>query len=117
MSKKKNKSTKKVIVPTKSKKTIPTKSKVKARTTVKTHTPKELIFGKQNYLMILGGIILVALGLMLMVGGEQAPNEWNPDDIYSTRRTVIAPMVILAGLILEIFAIFQQNKAVSTINE
>ncbi len=69
----------------------------------------ELEFGRQNYILMGIGVALIALGLLLMSGGDM-PNDqtWDPDIIYSTRRTLIAPMVILAGLIVELFAIFKK---------
>ena len=55
------------------------------------------------------GAALVALGLMMMVGGSMPdPNTWDPDIIYSKRITLLGPLLILAGLILEIFAIFRK---------
>ena len=69
---------------------------------------KEMLFNKKNYTLMAAGAILVLLGILLMSGGAQEANEWNADEIYSTRRTVLAPIVILAGLGLEIFAIFKK---------
>jgi hypothetical protein len=37
-----------------------------------------------------------------------SPDEWEPERIYSFRRTVLAPIVILAGLAVEIYAIFKK---------
>ncbi|NJL74180.1 MAG: DUF3098 domain-containing protein [Saprospiraceae bacterium] len=66
------------------------------------------MFKRDNYLLILLGIGLVALGMFLMSGGQMPdPNTWDPNIIYSTRRTVLAPIVILAGLVVEIIAIFK----------
>ena len=69
---------------------------------------KEMLFNKKNYTLMAAGAILVLLGILLMSGGAQEANEWNADEIYSARRTVLAPIVILAGLGLEIFAIFKK---------
>jgi hypothetical protein len=67
-----------------------------------------LIFKRDNFLLMFLGIGLIALGMFLMSGGQMPdPNTWDPNIIYSTQRTVIAPVVILAGLVVEIFAIFK----------
>ena len=61
---------------------------------------------------MLGGIVVMAIGLILMVGGRSDdPNQFHPDQVYSTTRITIAPILILAGLVLEIFAIFRKPKA------
>ncbi|MEL6865714.1 MAG: DUF3098 domain-containing protein [Bacteroidota bacterium] len=115
MSKKTNK--KKVVVTkksnpgTKKKNIAPTisRSKSTASSTVKVSGGDELIFNRQNYLLMVGGAVLVALGLLLMSGGAMPdPDTWDPDIIYGTRRTVIAPFLILLGLVVEIFAIFKR---------
>ena len=48
---------------------------------------------------------------MLMVGGKSNdPNQFHPEQVYSTTRITIAPILILAGLVLEIFALFRKPK-------
>ena len=70
--------------------------------------PKEMIFGKENYIWMAIGAGLVALGLILMMGGGMDdPNVWDESIIYSFRITVLAPIVILTGLVVEIYAIFK----------
>jgi len=70
-----------------------------------------LIFTKENYIMMGIGALLIAFGLLLMSGGGMDdPNEWIPEQIYSKRITLLAPIVILSGLVLEIFAIFRRTK-------
>jgi hypothetical protein len=69
------------------------------------------LFGKENYRWMLIGIALVALGLILMAGGKSPdPNVFNKDEVYSVRRITIAPILILAGFVIEIFAIFRKDK-------
>lgn len=68
-----------------------------------------LLFSKQNYLFMAIGVGLIALGMILMLGGSMKdPNVWDESMIYSARRTVLAPIVILAGLATEIYAIFRK---------
>jgi DUF3098 family protein len=70
------------------------------------------IFEKDNYLWMLGGIVIMAVGLLLMVGGNSDdPNQFRPEQVYSTTRITIAPILIIAGLVVECFAIFRKPKA------
>ncbi len=69
------------------------------------------LFGKENYRWMLIGIIVMALGLFLMAGGKSKdPNVFDPKEVYSFTRVTIAPILILGGLALEIFAIFRKDK-------
>jgi Protein of unknown function (DUF3098) len=69
------------------------------------------LFGKENYRWMLIGIIIMALGLFLMAGGKSKdPNVFDPKEVYSFTRITIAPILILGGLALEIFAIFRKDK-------
>ena len=81
----------------------------------KAATPKSYsnapLFGKDNYRWMLIGIALVALGLILMAGGKSPdPNVFDPHQVYSVRRITVAPILILAGFVVEIFAIFRKDK-------
>ena len=79
-------------------------------TTVKATTTTSL-FDKQNLWLMLLGVGVIALGMLLMVGGRSAdPNTFNYDEVYSTRRITIAPILIIIGLGIEIYAIFKKPK-------
>jgi hypothetical protein len=67
----------------------------------------ELVFGRNNYKFILIGLGLIFLGLALMSGGHMpSPDVWDESLIYSWRRITLAPMVIIAGLLVNVYAIF-----------
>lgn len=69
----------------------------------------DMLYHKGNYMIILAGLGLIFLGYLLMSGGHQTdPNVFDEDVIYSTRRTLIAPILILAGLGLEVWAVFKR---------
>ncbi|MGH1335977.1 MAG: DUF3098 domain-containing protein [Aureispira sp.] len=71
--------------------------------------PKELLLSKENYIIIGVGLVMVIVGLFLMSGGQNGPDEWVADEIYSFRRITLAPLVILSGLGVVIFAIFKSS--------
>lgn len=65
---------------------------------------------RKNYLFLLIGLALIALGYLLMIGGgSDDPNKFNPE-IFSTQRITIAPVTCLAGFVLIIFAIMYKPK-------
>src|SRR5687767_9747496 len=69
------------------------------------------MFEKGNLLWMLAGAALMILGYVLMTGGaSEDPNVFNEDEVYSTRRITIAPILILAGLVVEVFALFRNNN-------
>jgi len=59
---------------------------------------------------MLAGLVLIALGMYLMSGGKSNtdPSVFNKEAVYSSTRITVAPLLILAGLVLEIFAIFKK---------
>ena len=70
------------------------------------------IFNKDNFILMLAGVVVIAIGMFLMSGGaSKDPAVFNKDEVYSTTRITVAPILILAGLIIEIFAIFRSKKS------
>ncbi len=67
----------------------------------------DLLFGKKNYMYILSGIGFIFLGMVLMSGGHMpSPEIWDESLIYSPIRITVAPMLILIGLIVNVYAVF-----------
>lgn len=67
--------------------------------------------GKENYNLLLIGFIVIIIGFLLMIGGKsEDPSVFNKDEIFSFRRITLAPMVVLAGFIFEIWAILKKPK-------
>lgn len=70
------------------------------------------LFEKDNYIWMLIGLAVLALGFFLMAGGKSNdPKVFNADEVYSSTRITIAPMLIIAGFIIEIFAIMKKSKS------
>jgi hypothetical protein len=72
-------------------------------------TDAPALFNKENYKwMLIGGIIII-LGMVLMSGGKNTdPNTFDYKVVYSTTRVTIAPILIVLGLLVEIYAIFRK---------
>jgi len=70
----------------------------------------QFLFGKKNYTFLIAGLLIIGLGLILMMGGgSEDPNVFNPE-IFSVQRIVIAPTLILLGLVVEIYAIMAKTE-------
>ncbi len=105
----KKKVTKKsTINPTKST-IVASSAKGSSTASISKSKPEGLLFNKTTYMYILGGIGLMVIGFFLMAGGHNDdPNVFDESVIYSTRRILIAPMFIIAGLIVQVLAIFKK---------
>lgn len=76
----------------------------------------EFYFGKRNYKWMLIGVGLIVLGFLLMMGndanttpdGKFDPNYWN-ENIFSVLKIRIAPLLIIAGFVVEVYAILKRK--------
>jgi hypothetical protein len=77
---------------------------------VKAANTGEFAFGKENYRLMLIGLGFILVGFLLMIGGgSEDPTKFSPE-IFSFRRLTLAPILILAGFGIEIFAIMKKPK-------
>jgi len=68
-------------------------------------------FSKDNYMWMLAGIIVIAIGMFLMAGGaSKDPSVFAKNEVYSKTRITVAPVLIMIGLVIEIYAIFRKPK-------
>jgi hypothetical protein len=77
----------------------------------KKSTSSSSMFTKENYMWMGIGAAVIALGMILMAGGKSDdPNIFNAAEVYSARRITVAPILILLGLGIEVYAIFKKPK-------
>ncbi|MDR1739414.1 MAG: DUF3098 domain-containing protein [Bacteroidales bacterium] len=70
----------------------------------------DFAFERENYILMLIGLVVLAIGYLLMVGGgSEDPAVFN-EDIFSFRRVVLSPIVIVAGMLIEVVAIMKKPK-------
>ncbi|MBL7884135.1 MAG: DUF3098 domain-containing protein [Bacteroidia bacterium] len=68
-------------------------------------------FGKENYKILIVGILVVIIGYMLMIGGgSDDPNVFNEEEIFSFRRITLSPLVILSGFVIVLLGIMKKSK-------
>ena len=79
--------------------------------TVVNRTAASPIFSRENLLLMIAGAVVMGIGYLLMSGGRsEDPNVFDPKEVYSTTRITIAPILILLGLVIEIYALFRAPK-------
>jgi len=95
------------------KKVYTSASSASAREAAHTRQKAKLpLFEKDNFMWMGIGAIVIAIGMFVMSGGKNdSPNQFDYKVVYSTTRITIAPILILAGLMIEIYAIFKRPKA------
>jgi hypothetical protein len=71
-------------------------------------------FRKENYILLLVGVALVLIGFLLMAGGgSDDPKVFNGEELFSFRRITLAPITVIAGYVVVIFAIMKKPKSQS----
>lgn len=69
------------------------------------------LFGKENFIWMLIGVVIMAIGFFIMAGGKSPdPTKFNDNEIYSFTRITLAPFLIIVGFVVEIFAIMKKPK-------
>ena len=72
-------------------------------------TDKNELFGKLNLRWMAFGAVVILAGILLMAGGKSAdPNVFSDSEVYSFRRITVAPLLIIAGLLIEVYAIMKK---------
>ena len=70
----------------------------------------QMTFGLVNYILMAAGILLLAIGYILLSGGgSDDPNVFNPA-MFDVRRLYVAPILIVLGFVVEIVAIMYKKK-------
>jgi hypothetical protein len=59
--------------------------------------------------MLIGMAVLILGYILMSGGGSDDPNKFSTE-IFSTRRMVVAPILIVLGFIIEIVAILRKTK-------
>lgn len=85
----------------------------------KKNSTKKPLFSTFNYILMGVGVLFLAIGYITLSGGaSKDPNQFN-EDIFNTQRLVVAPLLMLCGLVIEIVAIMyypQRKKKISDEN-
>ena len=67
-------------------------------------------FKKKNYTLIIIGLAFIISGFILMSGGSSENPEVFSKEIFSFQRITLAPILVIIGFVIEIFAIMHTSK-------
>jgi len=68
------------------------------------------MFTRKNYILMIAGTIIIALGYLLMMGGgSDDPNVFS-EEIFIFRRITLAPIVIIIGFLVVMISIMWKEK-------
>ena len=70
---------------------------------------RDFAFDKVNYILLAVGMLIVVIGFLLMTGPGSSDTVYEPD-IFSARRTKLAPVVCLFGFVSMIYAVMRKPK-------
>ncbi|MFA7107128.1 MAG: DUF3098 domain-containing protein [Candidatus Izemoplasmatales bacterium] len=68
------------------------------------------LFTRTNYIIMMVGIVFIALGYILMIGGGSKDPSVFSEEIFNTQRLTVAPILLVIGFVIEIFAIMYRKK-------
>ena len=71
---------------------------------------RDFAFGRTNFILLAIGMAIVVIGFLLMVGPNSTDTAFEPD-IFSVRRTKVAPIVCLFGFVAMIYAVVRKPKS------
>ena len=70
----------------------------------------DFVFKKKNYMILIGGLVLILLGITLMIGGgSEDPTKFS-EEIFNFQRLTLAPILIVSGFVMGVFAIMIKSK-------
>jgi hypothetical protein len=70
----------------------------------------DFVFKKKNYMILIGGLVLILLGITLMIGGgSEDPTQFS-EEIFNFQRLTLAPILIVSGFVMGVFAIMYKSK-------
>ena len=77
----------------------------------KTNKDSQFAFTKNNYILLGVGVLFIIIGFFLMQGGgSEDPTIHNEEEMFGFRRITLAPICIIGGFIINIFAILYSPK-------
>jgi uncharacterized membrane protein len=72
--------------------------------------PPPFLFRRENYMVLGAGLVLLALGFLLMTGCHQPPNQFDPNIVYGFTTITLSTIITLLGFAVVLLSIFWKRK-------
>jgi hypothetical protein len=72
---------------------------------------KQFAFGKENFVLVAISVAIIIIGFILVSGGKTTEETGFDPSIFNARRLLVAPVVIMGGFGLMVYAIIKKPKA------
>ena len=87
------------------------KQEKQTKKTVAAPATQTLLFKRRNYLILLAGLASMIIGYLLMSGGSQPADKFDPKVIYGFTRITLSTIFVVAGFVIVLFSIFAKEKS------
>lgn len=71
---------------------------------------RDFVFGKENYIIMIVGLVVLAIGYILLSGGGSNDPDRFSEALFNSRRMLWSPIFIVGGLVIEVYAIMKKAK-------
>lgn len=71
---------------------------------------RDFVFGKENCIIMVVGLVVLAIGYILLSGGGSNDPDQFSEALFNSRRMLWAPIFIVGGLVIEVYAIMKKAK-------
>ncbi|CAI8322093.1 MAG: Uncharacterised protein [Owenweeksia sp. TMED14] len=71
----------------------------------------KFLLKRENYILFTIGLVFIVVGFILMSGGGSENSEIYNSELFNSRRIIWAPLLVVIGFVVEIFAILRRPKS------
>jgi len=94
-----------------SKQQIKSEKQVKKPSVTISEPANKFLFERRNYMILFAGLALLAIGFLLMTGGHQPPDQFDPKIIYGFRNATLSSFVVVIGFLVVLYSIFAKHSS------
>jgi len=69
-----------------------------------------MVLGKTNYILLAVGFIILIVGYILLSGGKAPNPKAFSNELFTTTRVTIAPILIILGFTIDVIALILKPK-------